>query len=129
MRRTIAIAVSGVLSLGGAIAADGVATAAAAGPRAAASTRTVVYAGYQLAVPASWPVYRLDENPARCVRYDVHAVYLGVPGSQQQCPAGLVGRTETVTVITPSRRRRRAGRKGRGRRKPPPWTPRSTRSR
>jgi hypothetical protein len=63
----------------------------------AARTRIVVYAGYQLTVPASWPVYRLDQDPATCVRYDVHAVYLGVPGADQQCPSGLIGRTETVT--------------------------------
>jgi hypothetical protein len=96
MRRAIAIAVSGGLLLGGAAAAEGVATAAGA---ATASTRIVVYAGYQFAVPASWPVYRLDQDPAACVRYDVHAVYLGAPGADQQCPAGLLGRTETVTIV------------------------------
>ena len=98
MRRAIALAVGGGLVLGGAMTATGAATAATPRVRTAARTRTVVYAGYELTVPASWPVYRLDQAPATCVRYDVHAVYLGAPGIDQQCPAGLVGRTETVTV-------------------------------
>jgi hypothetical protein len=61
--------------------------------------KTVVYAGYALQVPASWPVYRLDEHPRTCVRYDVHAVYLGAPGANMDCPAGLVGRTQAVSFI------------------------------
>ncbi len=69
------------------------------GPAASAATRTVSYAGYEITVPADWPVYRLDTDPARCVRYDIHAVYLGTPGPDQQCPAGLIGRTETVSII------------------------------
>jgi hypothetical protein len=59
----------------------------------------VTYDGYQVDVPVNWPVYRLDEDAYRCVRYDVHAVYLGVPGADQQCPAGLIGRTETVSIL------------------------------
>ena len=61
--------------------------------------KTVVYHGYEFQVPASWPVYRLDQHPTTCVRYDIHAVYLGTPGVSMQCPAGLVGRTQTVSVI------------------------------
>jgi Domain of unknown function (DUF1906) len=68
-------------------------------PAASAVTRTVSYAGDEITVPADWPVYRLDADPARCVRYDVHAVYLGTPGTGQRCPAGLIGRTETVSII------------------------------
>ncbi|MGD0706550.1 MAG: glycoside hydrolase domain-containing protein [Trebonia sp.] len=64
-----------------------------------AAMKTVVYHGYEFQVPASWPVYRLDQHPATCVRYDVHAVYLGTPGVSMRCPSGLVGRTETVSVI------------------------------
>jgi len=63
------------------------------------AVKTVVYHGYEFQVPASWPVYRLDQNPTTCVRYDVHAVYLGTPGADMKCPAGLVGRTQTVSVI------------------------------
>jgi hypothetical protein len=68
-------------------------------PAASAATRTVTYAGYEITVPADWPVYRLDTDPVQCVRYDIHAVYLGTPGTGQQCPAGLIGRTETVSII------------------------------
>jgi glycoside hydrolase-like protein len=71
-----------------------------AGPsKAATAMKTVAYAGYEFQVPASWPVYRLDEHPKTCVRYDVHAVYLGRPGTDMRCTAGLVGRTQTVSVI------------------------------
>jgi len=59
----------------------------------------VTYDGYQLDVPVNWPVYQLDQHAHRCVRYDVHAVYLGPPGADQQCPAGLIGRTETVSML------------------------------
>jgi uncharacterized low-complexity protein len=61
--------------------------------------KTVAYAGYEFQVPASWPVYRLDEHPRTCVRYDVHAVYLGRPGPDMRCAAGLIGRAQTVSLI------------------------------
>ncbi len=66
--------------------------------RAAAPLKTVEFAGYRFDVPASWPVYRLGSRPHQCVRYDKHAVYLGSPGPDQQCPAHLVGRTETIRI-------------------------------
>jgi len=113
MRRAMAAAVVGGLVLGGVTATS--ATAATAAKTTARTTtktktttsatasqtamKTVVYHGYKFRVPASWPVYRLDQHPATCVRYDVHAVYLGTPGVNMRCPAGLVGRTETVSVI------------------------------
>jgi hypothetical protein len=115
MRRAIALAVASGLVLGGVSAA----LPALAGTHGAskhahgATTRrpialkttalkTIVYHGYQFKVPASWPVYRLDLHPSSCVRYDVHAVYLGTPGANMRCPAGLIGRTQTISVI-PSR--------------------------
>ncbi|MGH3253745.1 MAG: hypothetical protein ACRDOI_47060, partial [Trebonia sp.] len=61
--------------------------------------KTVVYEGYAFQVPASWPVHRLDQHPRTCVRYDVHAVYLGTPGKDMRCAAGIVGRTQTVSLI------------------------------
>jgi Domain of unknown function (DUF1906) len=82
-------------------AADGATAAhrAAASPRALAeSTKVIRFAGYTLDVPAAWPVYRLARDPARCVRFDRHAVYLGRPGPSQQCPAHLVGRVATLTI-------------------------------
>lgn len=115
MRRVIAAAVMGGLVLGGAAATsafaathstarapDKASQAAPAKPRAVPTTthlKTVVYQGYEFQVPASWTVYRVDEHPQTCVRYDVHAVYLGTPGTNMRCPAGLVGRTQTVSFI------------------------------
>jgi hypothetical protein len=69
--------------------------------RERSGTKTLEYGGYELSVPAGWPVYRLAEDPSQCVRYDVHAVYLGTPGPDQDCPAGLVGRTETISIGDP----------------------------
>jgi hypothetical protein len=58
----------------------------------------VAYRGLQFDVPADWPVYDLAASPSTCVRFDVHAVFLGHPGTDQQCPAGLVGRSDAVLV-------------------------------
>jgi Domain of unknown function (DUF1906) len=115
MRRAMAATVVGGLVLGGVTATSAfAATAAQTTTKTTAKTiarttvgasaekvamKTVVYRGYEFRVPASWPVYRLDQYPTTCVRYDVHAVYLGTPGVNMQCPAGLVGRTQTVSVI------------------------------
>jgi len=77
------------------------APAGATGPAPAAGAgapRVVEYRGLRVPVPAGWQVHRLDADPARCVRYDRHAVYLGRPGPQQDCPARIVGRTEAVHI-------------------------------
>jgi hypothetical protein len=60
--------------------------------------RTVIYRGLAFDVPADWPVYDLDADPSTCVRFDAHAVYLGTPGADMACPAGIVGRSDTVLV-------------------------------
>src|SRR5215212_6830011 len=60
--------------------------------------QAVRYRGLTFSVPADWPVYDLASDPTRCVRFDVHAVYLGNPGADQDCPAHLVGKTESVLV-------------------------------
>jgi hypothetical protein len=60
-------------------------------------------------VPASWPVYNLKKDPRQCVRYDVHAVYLGTPGPDQNCPPNLVGRVGTVSIGPAARTARTAG--------------------
>src|ERR1700677_3490327 len=116
MRRAMAAAVVGGLVLGGVTATSALAAAAArttartttttktiaSATAKKAAMKTVVYHGYEFQVPASWPVYRLDQHPTTCVRYDVHAVYLGTPGANMRCPAGLVGRTQTVSLIPSS---------------------------
>ncbi len=41
--------------------------------------RSIHYRGDEVRAPASWPVYRLADDPSRCVRLDRKAVYLGRP--------------------------------------------------
>jgi hypothetical protein len=72
---------------------------------AATATQKVHYRGYAIEVPASWPVYDLAADPARCVRFDRHAVYLGHPSTEQRCPAKALGRTEAI-LLQPLVRRR-----------------------
>ncbi|MDX3005171.1 DUF1906 domain-containing protein [Kribbella solani] len=80
---------------------------ATAGPAAADDTRTVSYRGYQVSVPAAWPVVDLAADPTACVRLDRPAVYLGRSTAQADCPAHLVGRSsglilEPLTSAEPS---------------------------
>ncbi|MEO3828720.1 DUF1906 domain-containing protein [Actinomadura sp. B10D3] len=65
---------------------------------AAGTPRVVEYRGLRVPVPAGWEVHRLDRDPSRCVRFDRHAVYLGRPGPQPDCPARVVGRTESLLI-------------------------------
>jgi hypothetical protein len=76
-------------------------------PAQAQPQRTVHFAGKQLRVPASWPVYRLAGQPRLCVRLDRRAVYLGSPGSEQRCPAAAMGRRRAI-LVDPAARRARA---------------------
>jgi len=64
--------------------------------------KTVEYNGYQMKVPSSWPVYQLNKDPRQCVRYDINAVYLGTPSPNQNCPPGLIGRADTVSIGGPA---------------------------
>jgi Domain of unknown function (DUF1906) len=67
-------------------------------PSWSAKPRVLRYLGYQLQVPSSWPVYNLATDPSKCVLFSTHAVYLGTPGSGQDCPASAVGRTEALLI-------------------------------
>jgi hypothetical protein len=62
------------------------------------ATKSVAYHGIEFTVPGNWPVYDLTADPTTCVRFDVHAVYLGHPGADMRCPAIVVGRTDAVLV-------------------------------
>ena len=62
------------------------------------TAQRVNFGGVQFGVPVGWPVYTLASDPTRCVREDVHAVYLGQEGPTPSCPSRLVGHTETVHV-------------------------------
>ncbi|GAA2921103.1 glycoside hydrolase domain-containing protein [Kitasatospora cinereorecta] len=60
--------------------------------------QSVTYHGYRLEVPAEWQVVDLAENPRACLRFDRPAVYLGEPAEQNDCPAGVVGRSAGIVV-------------------------------
>ena len=111
MRRvvTFALVLAGIfMAFGGIAPSRGPGEAAAIPARLTGMSglKQVQFGGYTFRVPAGWPVYRLDHDPAQCVRYDRHAVYLGRPGGDQQCPAHLVGRTTTISVQAGAGQRR-----------------------
>jgi hypothetical protein len=60
--------------------------------------RQISYLGYTFSIPGSWPVINDTDHPLGCVRFDVHAVYLGAPGANQACPSWLLGTTEAVLI-------------------------------
>lgn len=60
--------------------------------------KTVSYRGYSVSVPRAWPVYDLAREPSVCVRFNRHAVYLGVPSTKQRCPAHAAGRSEAILL-------------------------------
>ncbi len=78
-----------------ALALAGALPAAALG---ASSGSVLRYHGYRIAVPAGWPVIRLQSDRTACVRFNRHAVYLGTPSADQRCPAAAAGRTEAILV-------------------------------
>lgn len=59
-------------------------------------TQTVKYQGVSFDVPADWKVFDLAQDPTTCVRFDVHAVYLGTPGPDMNCPAQVIGDRKSV---------------------------------
>jgi hypothetical protein len=95
--------IAGALTL---LVAAGAAILAPSGPAAAHSLapqgKVVTYLGRAFTVPVSWPVVDLGAHPSACVRFDVHAVYLGVPGPEQDCPARGAGRHTGALLIQPS---------------------------
>ena len=74
--------------------------------------KVVQYLGYQIQVPSSWPVYNLATDPSKCVLFSTHAVYLGTPGSGQDCPASAIGHTEALLIQPISSARPRPGFRG-----------------
>jgi len=68
------------------------------GAAQATPLKVVRYHGYVVKVPKFWRVYDLAKNPHVCVRFNRHAVYLGAPTAQAQCPAHAVGRTEAILL-------------------------------
>jgi hypothetical protein len=91
-----AIAASAASAAPVASAAPGAPARSDASVRTTPAPRDVTYRGVTLRVPAGWQVVDLDADPTRCLRLDVNAVYLGQPAAQQDCPAHLVGRSDTL---------------------------------
>jgi hypothetical protein len=81
-----------------AAAVTGLSGAAALAATPGGATKAVTYRGYTFTIPASWPVIRTTTSSTTCVRFDQHALYLGDPGQNQNCPHGLLGTTEAILV-------------------------------
>ncbi|WP_051696695.1 DUF1906 domain-containing protein, partial [Streptomyces sp. NRRL S-244] len=90
--RGLAVLTAATALLGGAL---GTAQAAS---RSDAGSTVVDYLGRHFSVPRGWDVVDLAKDPTTCVRFDRHAVYLGAPGAQQNCPPRLIGRTEALVL-------------------------------
>jgi glycoside hydrolase-like protein len=90
-------AITILAALIGVAAAPGDAAAASGNARVAA-TKIVSYHGASVQVPADWPVFRLGADSGVCVRFNRHAVYLGTPGTNEDCPVRAIGRTEAILI-------------------------------
>ena len=90
-------AITLLAALIGVAAASGAAAPASGNTRAAA-TKTVRYHGVSVRVPSDWPVFRLGAHSSVCVRFNRHAVYLGTPGTNEDCPVQAIGRTEAILI-------------------------------
>ncbi len=89
-------------------AAGTAAAQAAAVP--AARLKAVSYRGYTFKVPAAWPVLDLASHAGTCVRFDLHTVYLGMPGANERCPSWLIGATEALLIQPGARYAQRSSR-------------------
>jgi hypothetical protein len=87
-----------ILLAGVAAAVTGLCSPAALAAASPGGGQTVTYQGYTFQVPASWPVIRINRASTTCVSFGRHAVYLGDPGLNQDCPTGLLGTTEAILV-------------------------------
>src|SRR5215469_2576605 len=66
--------------------------------QAGSELESISYAGYHFEVPSTWPVFDLSRQPLTCVRFDLHAVYLGAPAANEKCPSWLLGATEALVI-------------------------------
>jgi hypothetical protein len=98
---TVAVAAGTALLMGPRSAAAGALPSVPAAVSVPYQAKTVTYLGRDFAVPSSWRVVDLTAHPTACVRFDVHAVYLGQPGAEQQCPARGAGRHTGALLIQP----------------------------
>src|SRR5260370_30037701 len=63
--------------------------------------KNVSFLGYRALVPASRQVVALRATRAACVRFDLHVVYLGAPGSAERCPAHLIAAKTGALLVEP----------------------------
>ena len=63
---------------------------------------TIDYLGHSFTVPSDWQIVDLAKNPATCVRFDSNSVYLGTPGTQEDCPASGIGQSTEAMLIQPA---------------------------
>lgn len=94
--------ITGLSPAGAAMAAGRSATAPV--HQATSPAKTVTYLGHRFRIPASWPVISLAAHPRTCVRFDVHAVYLGTPSAVENCPASGIGERTEALLVQPIRR-------------------------
>lgn len=80
------------------VASFGVPDAGATDAPPTGSSQVVQAFGYSIRVPASWSVHDLTADPTTCVRSDVNAVYLGHPGTDQQCPPRVLGSADALLI-------------------------------
>ncbi|MFJ8018638.1 DUF1906 domain-containing protein, partial [Streptomyces sp. NPDC096339] len=93
LKRSLALVAAAAAFIG-----PSVGSAQAATPGSGTGSKTVAFQGHTFKVPDSWEVVDLSADPTKCVRFDRHAVYLGTPGKQQNCPTRLVGRTDALVL-------------------------------
>jgi hypothetical protein len=91
------IAGAGAVTLAAALATPASADLLA-GSSISTADQTINYGGRSFTVPGEWPVIGLAANPTECVRFDRNVVYLGTPGADQHCAAGLRQVTDAVLV-------------------------------
>jgi hypothetical protein len=97
LRRAIP-ALAGIMLLSAAPAVASASVLAKPARPPAVQLKVVSYRGYLFDVPRSWPVIKASVGSPTCVRFDVHAVYLGAPGVNEDCPSWLVGATEAILI-------------------------------
>ena len=69
---------------------------------AGTAPQQVSYLGHSFTVPAGWSVVDLSKSPQTCVRFDVHALYLGTPSSEQKCGAQGSAAVEGAILVSPT---------------------------
>jgi hypothetical protein len=105
IRGTRGVAWAGALVLttaGLAVATESLASAAPAANLRAHAPQHVAYLGHTFTVPSGWSVVNLSKDPTACVRFDVHAIYLGTPSASQKCAATGAAATEAAVLVSPA---------------------------